>query len=402
MFHTRTALALSSIALTLSLTVTGMPHASADPYDGDDSSEAAPDYEAPDYQAPDYEAPEIDSPEIDAPEFEPPDVSDPGIWDQGTDAYPAPDTDEAPEPSASEPDSVPTAVDTPEADTPEANTPEVPQGDVDLAENAAALDAAATVATQTEVTELREQLDAQIASGTVTQWDSSWVGYDSYYRPIITNPYRAPMQIVYTYDNTTRIVDVAPLQRAVLAVPTPGVYSFTAVTQNGSGKPVTVSTGSFSGGGYVPAAGQQPPKKPQPPTSYQNVLVQLRYSTGSSQPFRVKKLTDLGNDLADSTHRVLLDDETPAWGTWAKTSAGERIFEISKTQQLPGLTAPAEGPLPGYDVTLANSQAAPAKSGSVDPLVLTAVGCGALGLASVAFFVITGRRRGDGPDGAAR
>jgi hypothetical protein len=121
------------------------------------------------------------------------------------------------------------------------------------------------------------------------------------------------------------------------------------------------------------------------------VLVEMHYSTGTSQPFRVKQLTDLGQDPAVGAERVLLDEETPAWGTWAKTSSGERLFEITKSQQLPGLTAPSEGPLPGYDVHLAANQAAPASSTS--PLVLVAIGCGALGLASVAFFVLSGRRR---------
>lgn len=448
MVHTRTALALSSIALTLSMSVAGMAHASADPYDGDDSSEVASvdpgystDYGTPDYEAPEYEAPDYQAPEYEAPDFEAPDVSDPGNWDQGTDDYSSdggadidtpdidlpdtdvPDTDEpmpqtAPlpdtsvvdvpdtdtEPPVSEPDSDTGA----EVESPEVDTAQVSEDDLDLALAAAALNADQTTATQSEITDLRQSLESQISantstssswSSTVTQWNSSWLSYDSYYRPIITNPYRAPMQIIYTYDNATRIIDVAPLQRTVLTAPTPGVYNFTAVTQNSSGKPVTVSTGSFSGGGYVPTTGQQPPQKPAPLTSYQNVLVQLRYTTGSSQPFRVKKLTDLGDDLTTGTHRVLLDDETPAWGTWATTSSGERIFEITKTQQLPGLTAPAEGPLPGYDVQLANNEAAPAKSSSIDPLVLTAIGCGALGLASVGFFVISGRRRGENQHG---
>ena len=178
----------------------------------------------------------------------------------------------------------------------------------------------------------------------------------------------------------------------MLAVPAPGVYSFTALTRTDAGNVATVSTGTFSGGGYVPAAGQKPPGKPVSPKTYQNVLVQMQYGTRTSQPFRVKQLTDLGHDAAVGAERVLLDDETTAWGTWSTPQRGERMFEITKTQQLPGLAAPSEGPLPGYDVQPAVDEGAHDKSASVDPLVLTAVSCGALGLASVAFFVIARRR----------
>jgi hypothetical protein len=180
----------------------------------------------------------------------------------------------------------------------------------------------------------------------------------------------------------------------VLTAPDAGVYSFTAVNRDPSGKPVTVSTGSFSGGGYQPAPGQPPPAKPAPPTTFKNVLVQLKYNDKSSKPFRVKTLADLGDDPSIGGHRVLLDDETPAWGTWSKTGGGERLFEVTSTQQLPGLAKPSQGPLPGYQVQLtSNEAAAPAEKEGAKPLVIIAAVAGVLAIGAVVFFVLSGRRR---------
>jgi hypothetical protein len=103
----------------------------------------------------------------------------------------------------------------------------------------------------------------------------------------------------------------------------------------------SASVGSFSVGGYVPAPGQPPPPKPAALQSFANVLVQLRYAKGSPKPFRVKRLTDLGDDAAVGARLVLLDNETPAWGQWDKTAGAERLFAISKTDLLPGLTSRA-------------------------------------------------------------
>jgi hypothetical protein len=50
--------------------------------------------------------------------------------------------------------------------------------------------------------------------------------------------------------------------------------------------------------------------------------------------------------------RVLIDGVDTAWGQWSKNASGERQFEITKTLQLPGLAAPSEGPLPGYNVAV--------------------------------------------------
>ncbi|MGB3481154.1 MAG: hypothetical protein WBB07_02930 [Mycobacterium sp.] len=456
----RSALALSSIALTTSVLLGAAPHATADPYDDGDGTEAvAPDYgydPAPDmggwdqgdlatpdvtdpgdwnqgdYSAPEVEAPEVDAPDAGAPEVDAPDYSSPEVDAPALagDAPGLPDTEQAPDPGfdgAPDTDagqSDPGTGDAPapqdpgpdtdamepmdDFDVPDITTAEAPQGDITTALAASPVAVDPGPATTQEITELTQTLESQITSTSrmtsstwssgVTQWNSSWVGYDTFYRPIITNPYRTPLQLVYTYGDATRIFEVPPMQRAVLSVPNPGVYSFTAVSQNGSGAPA-ISTGSFSGGGYVPQPGQPLPPKPKTPKTYKNVLVELKYSNGTTQPFRVKSLTDLGDDPTVGGHRVLLDEETPAWGNWSKTSKGEPMFVVTKTQQLPGLTAPAEGPLPGYDVKLASSDRADQDRSGIDPLVITAIGCGVLGLASVGFFVMTGRRRAkDGED----
>jgi hypothetical protein len=156
-----------------------------------------------------------------------------------------------------------------------------------------------------------------------------------------------------------------------------------------------VSVGSFSGGGYQPTPGQPPPAKPVTPNALKNVLVKLVYDQGSSKPFRVKELIDLGNDPAMNATRVLLDGEIPAWGKWTQ-SGSERQFEITSTNQLPGLTKPAQTPLPGYkDVKLLsdadNNAAAPAKSG-ISVWVWVAVGAGVLALVAVLIVVLRGRK----------
>ena len=41
---------------------------------------------------------------------------------------------------------------------------------------------------------------------TVRQWQPDWVQYDEFYRPVIVNPYRDPLQIVYLYAVVPRIL----------------------------------------------------------------------------------------------------------------------------------------------------------------------------------------------------
>ena len=422
--YRRSTLALSSVAVTTAVWFGAVPPATADPYDDGDSSEvtddsgsadqpadepAAPDQDepagdepgsAPEEPAPDGEGPDPEAPAEPPPADEAPDAG--GADESGSSEAP----DEPSEPGdPGDPDSNVTdpAVD---ADVPEPDVAEVPQDDLDEANNADALDVDSTSASETEVTEVTESLESFESSTSTTtssstwasgvsQWNSGWTSYDNWYRPVFANPYSTPMRMYYTYDNATRVFEVPPMQRGVLTAPNAGVYSFTAVNKDPSGKPVTVSTGSFSGGGYQPAPGQPPPAKPVPPTTFKDVLVQLKYDDKMSNPFRVKTLADLGDDPSVGGHRVLLDDETQVWGTWNKTSGGERLFEVTSTQQLPGLTKPSQGPLPGYQVQLTSNEAAPAPAEKtwVKPLVIVGVVAGALAVGAVVFFALRGRRR---------
>lgn len=241
----------------------------------------------------------------------------------------------------------------------------------------------------------------------VKKWNSRWTSYDRYYRPVFANPYRAPLRVVYDYAGTPRTFTVPPLQRAVIDTPGPGVYSFTASTEAGSAPPTNVSVGSFSGGGFKPAPGQAPPQKPAPLNIIKNPLVQVAFDQGTSAPFRVRTLTDLGKDpaLGDTT-RVLLDGEIPAWGQWAKDEHGEALFQISRTQLLPGVDPPGQEPLPGYDIKLIAGQQPPAAHTAQHQNRTTLIGAGVAAgvviLAGVAVSVVVIRRRraGDRPEDA--
>ncbi|OBF89182.1 hypothetical protein A5790_19335 [Mycobacterium sp. 852002-51152_SCH6134967] len=411
--YRRGALAMSSVAVTTAMWLGAISPALADPYEDGDSTEVvdnsgsyAEPVEEPapeDPGEPAGEAPEPDAPALDeAGPAEAPDEPGPGGAPDEPGPGEAPGDPGDPDTNVADP-----AID---ADTADPDIAEVSQGDFDEAHGADAVDVESESASETEVIELTESLESFTSTTTtttttsstwsspVTQWNSRWTGYDRWYRPVFTNPYKSPLQIVYPYNNTTRVVDVPPSGRAVLTVPNPGVYSFTAVNRDPSGKPVTVSTGSFSGGGYQPAPGQPPPPKPKPPTTFKNVLVQLKYKDGESKPFRVKTLADLGDDPSVGGHRVLLDEETPAWGRWTKTGGGERLFEITSTQQLPGLVAPSQGPLPGYQVQLtSNETAAPTQDTWVKPVAIGAALAGALAIGAVVYFLLSGRRRKTAP-----
>ena len=223
-------------------------------------------------------------------------------------------------------------------------------------------------------------------------WNPGWVSYDRYYRPVFTNPYATPLQVVYDYDGFTRTFTVPPLQRAVIEVPKPGIYSFTGIALPDSGPPSAVAVGSFSGGGYRPAAGQAPPQKPDTPKPTKNALIQIGFPNGKSEPFRVKSLAELGKDPArNGAERVLLDGEIPAWGQWATTPKGERIFQITETQSAPGLEQPGQEPLPGYEIELAAAESSGSWFERNKALVL-GVAAGSIALIAVVTLVI--RRRG--------
>ncbi len=226
----------------------------------------------------------------------------------------------------------------------------------------------------------------------VRQWRPDWVQYDDYYRPVLFNPYRDPVRVVYVYRNAPRIVYIPPLQRIVMEVADLAAYSFTAVVVNAVNTAVNVAVGSFFGGGYYPGVGVPLPPPPPPVLSYANVPVQVRYSDAVYQPFRVQRIVDAGDDVQYGERRVLLDGVTPAWGQWTQSPRGERQFEVHRTQQFPGLDEPREAPLPGdYNLQLVNDQ-----KGLENPnkgLIIAAVTCGLLSLGAVGLSVYIGRRR---------
>ena len=226
----------------------------------------------------------------------------------------------------------------------------------------------------------------------VRVWQPDWVQYDDYYRPVMFNPYRDPVRVVYVYRNEPRIVYIPPLQRIVMEVADLAAYSFTAVVVNAVNTAVNVAVGSFFGGGYYPGVGVPLPPPPPPVLSYANVPVQVRYSDAVYQPFRVQRIVDAGDDQQYGERRVLLDGVTPAWGQWTQSPSGERQFEVHRTQQFPGLDQPREAPLPGdYNLQLVNDQ-----KGLQNPnkaLTIAAVACGVLSLGAIGLSIYIGRRR---------
>lgn len=236
----------------------------------------------------------------------------------------------------------------------------------------------------------------------VRQWSPDWVQYDEFYRPMIVNPYRDPVRIVYEYQNRPRVVTIPPLQRMIMYVADLAAYSFTAVVLNTINTVVStavgVAVGSFFGGGFIPNItniGAIAPPPPPPLFRYDNVPVQVRYSDAVYEPFRVQRIVDVGDDARYGERRVLLDGVTPAWGVWKQNAAGERQFEIHRTQQYPGLDTPREGPLPGdYRMTLASEEAPSSTGNGQMVLIVAAVACAVLSLGAVAAAGVMGRRRG--------
>jgi hypothetical protein len=229
----------------------------------------------------------------------------------------------------------------------------------------------------------------------VRQWDPNWVEYDDYYRPVLSNPYRNPVKIIYIYQNAPRIVYIPPLARIILEVAQFAAYSFTAIVTNAVNTAVNVAVGSFFGGGYYPGIGLPLPPPPPPLFRYDNVPVQVRYTNNRVyEPFRVQRIVDVGDDRQYGERKVLLDGVTPAWGEWKQTPTGERQFEVHRTQQFPGLDEPREGPLPGdYQLRLASDESSAGFKGRDAFLLTTAVLLGATSLAAVGWAFLLGRRR---------
>lgn len=277
------------------------------------------------------------------------------------------------------------------------------QADVSTAMAAEVVSATSTEVTSEEITSYQETISSTLTTSTtgltltspVTRWNSGWLSYDPFYRPVFTNPYRTPLDVIYDYGGQPRAITIAPLQRVAVDVPDAGVYSFTTMTRPASGPATNLAVGSFSGGGYQPAPGQAPPQRPAKLNAIRNALVQVKFDRGSSEPFRVKSLVDLGKDASlDGATKVLLDDEIPAWGQWSKTPQGAALFEITETQLLPGVNPPGQDPLPGYQVQLTAASAPTSwitRHQSV--LIAVAVGAGVLSLLTVGLLTLR-RRRG--------
>jgi hypothetical protein len=286
-----------------------------------------------------------------------------------------------------------------------AETEASPQ-EVAEASSTEAVTVTSTESTSEEITSYQSAIESTFTNSTystgttlsspVRAWNSSWISYDRFYRPVFTNPYPNPLQIVYDYGGRPRTFTVPPMQRAVIDVPQSGVYSFTGVTRPGSGPPASVSVGSFSGGGYQPAPGQAPPQKPNAPKPVKNAVVQVSYAAGESEPFRVRSLADLGKDPAmNGAEKVLLDGEVPAWGQWVKSPEDERLFQITETQLMPGVRQPSQDPLPGYEIQLVAAKSSGSWFERNKALVLgVAVGSGVVALIAAVTVLI--RRRGAG------
>lgn len=244
-------------------------------------------------------------------------------------------------------------------------------------------------------------VDVELVSN-VRQWRPDWIEYDQFYRPVILNPFRAPVRLVYIYEMAPRIVFIPPLARIVLQAAQFAAYSFTAAVLNPINAAIdtvqaltNIAVGTFFGGGYVPAAGLPLPPPPPPVLRYDNVPVLVNYPQARYEPFRVRRIVDVGEDRVYGGRKVLLDGATPVWGEWTQTAAGERQFEVHKTQQFPGLSEPVEGPLPGdYRLRLAADEDATGGLTGRDVFLMVAAGViGTLGFGAIGLAFFLGRRR---------
>ena len=311
-------------------------------------------------------------------------------------------------------------------ETSEPRTLEAPKADVELARNAKPVEVKPDPAPKQDVDALSSSIgpdlgvkgplgvdasasakvDARLASDrvrdrSIRQWSPDWVQYDEYYRPILINPYHERVRIVYIYDNAPRIVWIPPLARAVLEVAQFAAYSFTALVDTPANlvnaavdTALNVAVGSFFGGGYIPSVGLPLPPSPPPVLRYDNVPVLVRYSQATYEPFRVRRIIDVGDDVRFGERKVLLDGATPAWGEWTQTASGERQFEVHRTQQFPGLDNPQEAPLPGdYQLRLAADESPSGLTGRDIFLYVAAGVTVALGFGAIALALFLGRRR---------
>ena len=226
----------------------------------------------------------------------------------------------------------------------------------------------------------------------VRQWDRDWVRYDDWYRPVLCNPYRQHVKIIYVYQYQPRIVVIPALASVVLNAIEYGAYNFTALLLNPVGTILNAAVGTFFGGGYYPAPYLAPPPPPPPLVTYDQVPVVVSYRQATYEPFLARRIVDVGDDVRFGERKVLLDGVTPVWGQWRQTPDGQRLFEVHKTQQFPGLEDPQEGPLPGgYQLQLASTPPPGLTAKDVYVIAAGAV-VAALAISSTAFG-ITRRRQ---------
>ena len=109
----------------------------------------------------------------------------------------------------------------------------------------------------------------------------------------------------------------------------------------------------------------------------------------------MKKVVDVGPDPSvGGEHKVLFDGVAPAWGQRIQTETGERQFEVHKTQEFPGMEAPAEGPLPGdYPMQLVSDSSPTGLSGKDIATIGVAAVVALLAISAIVFTVFLGRRR---------
>jgi hypothetical protein len=118
----------------------------------------------------------------------------------------------------------------------------------------------------------------------VRQWGPDWLEYDEYYRPVVLNPYRAAVRIVYIYQRPSHRGDPAAGENR------PGGGRDRCVQFHGRGPQrgqhrSQRGSGRFFGGGYFPGAGLPLPPPPPPVLRYDNVPVLVRYSQAVYEPF---------------------------------------------------------------------------------------------------------------------
>lgn len=240
---------------------------------------------------------------------------------------------------------------------------EASEEDVRLAESLPSVQSTPETLQPSEIDDIKNRLGiaTDLSSGVastsgapqVVQLPQQWVDQDDNRKPVISNPLDDWLQLFYVDRGHTLTLKIPPGKSTAIDV-APGVYDITAIVLDAFGKLLKASVGSIISG--------------PPPHSDTDVPVLV---DKSGEKFRVGKLTDLGDDPdVGGERKVLLDGGTPAWGRWTQTTTGERQFEIHKTQQFPGIDAPAEGPLPGYRLVADDE---PFSSSDVLLIVLAAI-----------------------------